>query len=388
MKVLIAHNDYGKYSGEERVVDNMIALFKDLGYDVVTLRPTSAEARESLLGQVRGFFSGIYSRKGVKAMREILRKERPDVVNIHNLYPFISPAALKECRKAGAPVVMTVHNFRLICPTGLFLRQGSICEECLTKGNEWGCIRHNCEASLPKSIGYALRNYWARVRGFYKKYVDIFACINHFQKEKLIQAGFAPEKITVIPNVMTSSVDRGPSPKGDYVAYCGRISQEKGIDLILEAARRHPEIPFKLAGECRDSKLIENLPSNVTLCGYLSGKDLEDFYRHSRFNVMASRCYEGFPTSILEAARFGKPTIGPNHGGFPEIIGEGENAIGLLFSPGNLADLEDKLQFLWHAYENNVGVLGGIKSELEKRYNKKDISYQWKSLITDLTQKG
>lgn len=116
MKILIVHNDYGKYSGEEAVVDKMAAMLGSHGYDVVLYRLSSAGRRESLRGRMEGFACGLYSPAGVRGMREALRRERPDVVNVHNLYPFISPAALFECRKAGVPVVMTVHNFRLVCP--------------------------------------------------------------------------------------------------------------------------------------------------------------------------------------------------------------------------------------------------------------------------------
>ena len=177
MKILIVHNNYGKYSGEEAVVDKMATMLQEHGHKVCFYRMTSEGSRDSLGGKIMGFFSGIYSRSGVRGMREALEKEKPDVVNVHNLYPFISPAALFECRKAGVPVVMTVHNFRLICPTGLFMRDGRPCETCLQKGNEWSCIRYNCEHSMLKSTGYALRNAYARWTGAYKKCVSAFACI-------------------------------------------------------------------------------------------------------------------------------------------------------------------------------------------------------------------
>ena len=153
MKILLVHNNYGKRSGEEAVVDKMDAIFKSIGHDVAQLRMTTEGVRESVAGKVRGFLSGMYSPGGVKAMRDALRREKPDVVNVHNLYPFISPAALFECRKAGVPVIMTIHNFRLICPTGLFMRNGRPCEECLDRHDEWGCFAHNCEHS--RQIGRA-----------------------------------------------------------------------------------------------------------------------------------------------------------------------------------------------------------------------------------------
>lgn len=145
MKILLVHNNYGKYSGEEAVVDKMAAMLQGLGHDVAQLRMSTEGLRDSARGKIKGFVAGIHSPAGVRAMREELMREKPDVVNVHNLYPFISPAALRECKRAGVPVVMTVHNFRLICPTGLFMRNGGPCEYCLQKGNELGCVKFNCE---------------------------------------------------------------------------------------------------------------------------------------------------------------------------------------------------------------------------------------------------
>ena len=384
MKVLIVHNDYGKYSGEEAVVDKMAAMLPAIGYEVAQLRMTTADARESLMGKIRGFVSGIYCPGGVKAMREAIRRESPDVVNVHNLYPFISPAALRECRKAGIPVVMTVHNFRIMCPTGLFMRDNSPCEVCLERGDEWACVKYNCEHSRLKSIGYAVRNAVARTGRYYRDCVDMFACITDFQRRKLIQAGFPPEKIVVIPN----SMDVPPltdCEAGNYVAYSGRISREKGVDMIIEAARRHPDIPFKLAGAVRDTDLVADLPSNVELTGYLSGEKLRDFYANARFFVMASRWYEGFPMTILEAARFVKPMVAPDHGGFTEIIGRGDDAIGMLFAPGNIDSFDEMVASLWGDLIKTQ--LLGAKSyvKLQKQYSTEVVVDKWNALLAQMT---
>lgn len=383
MKILLVHNDYGKYSGEETVVDRMATMLADCGYDVAQLRMSTAASRETLLGKMHGFIAGLYSVNGVRAMREALRKEKPDVVNIHNLYPFISPAALFECKKAGVPVVMTIHNFRLICPTGLFMRNGEPCERCLSKGNEWGCVKYNCEHSLMKSVGYAARNAVARITGAYAKCVDRFACITEFQRQKLIAAGFDPEKIVVIPNAIDSPAEREISV-GKYVAYSGRLSREKGVDLIIEVARRHPEIPFRFAGAVRDAAMVNDLPGNVSLAGYLSGAALEDFYKNASFFVMASRWYEGFPMTILEAARYGKPTVGPDHGGFTEIIGKGEQSIGKLFKPGDVEDLERQVVELWNTPEDVVRLGSSAFDKLQARYSVEVISRQWQQLFNHI----
>lgn len=383
MKILIVHNNYGKYSGEEAVVDKMAAMLQSHGHTVSFYRLTTEDARDSLTGKIKGFVSGIYSPAGVKGMRDVLQKEKPDVVNVHNLYPFISPAALFECKKANVPAVMTIHNFRLICPTGLFMRDGKPCERCLEKGNEWSCIKYNCEHSILKSVGYTLRNAYARWTKAYKDNVDMYACITAFQKRKLIAAGFDENKITVIPNLMDAPKTLD-TYQGNYIAFCGRLSREKGVDLIIETARKHPEIAFKFAGELRDPDLIENLPENCELRGYISGEELNDFYKQASFFVMASKWYEGFPMSILEAAKYGKCTIGPNHGGFTEIIGQGENAIGKLFEPSNVDDLEKQIVELWNNSKTTEELGRRAFEKLQKEYASEVIYKQWETLFEKL----
>lgn len=383
MKLLLVHNDYGKYSGEEAVVDKMAVMLTGRGYDVVQLRMSTADSRESLSGKIRGFISGIYCPSGVRAMREAIKREKPDVVNVHNLYPFISPAALRQCKKAGVPVVMTIHNFRLMCPTGLFMRNNRPCGLCLQKGNEWGCVRYNCEHSILKSIGYAARNAVARIRGHYMDCVDVFACITDFQRCKLVEAGFTADKIVVIPNSVDAP-DNVDFSLGEYVAYSGRISKEKGVDMIIDIARRHPKIPFRLAGAVRDKDLVNNLPANVELTGYLSGESLKDFYRKARFFVMSSRWYEGFPMTILEAAAFGKPMIGPDHGGFTEIIGKGSEAIGRLFRPGDVDDLSARIRELWDNPTLTQKLGEAAHRKLLTHYSSEVIARRWLDLLTSL----
>lgn len=385
MKILIVHNDYGKYSGEEAVVDKMVGMLSEHRHCVSQLRMSTAGARGSVLGMAHGFLSGVWCPSGVRAMRKALEREMPDVVNVHNLYPFISPAALNVCKEKGVPVVMTVHNFRLICPTGLFMRVGKPCEVCLEKGHEWGCVRHNCEHSVLKSVGYAARNAVARVGRYYMDCVDCFACITDFQRQKLIQAGFPQEKITVIPNSISIGEDCRHTT-GNYVAYSGRISEEKGVDLIVEVAKRHPEIPFRLAGAVRDSKMVEALPSNVELMGYLSGDEFDLFNLNARFFVMASRCYEGFPMAILEAAQYSKPTIAPDHGGFTEIIGRGDAAIGRLFVPGDADSLEQQIVDLWNTPAEAARLGKKAFEKLRNEYSSEVVYGKWECLLNQIRQ--
>ncbi|WP_372755681.1 glycosyltransferase family 4 protein [Labilibaculum sp.] len=349
MKILIIHNHYSKFSGEEAVVEAQIKLLQESGHTVSTYFRKSVEIETMPLGKLRSFCSAFYNPRSVKEIKRLLVSEQPDLVHIHNLFPLISPAILPVIKKAGIPIVMTVHNYRLVCPNGLFFSQGKICEACAGKGKEWNCIAKNCESSHFKSMGYALRNWWARKQKYYLKHVDAFACLTEFQKEKLASNGFAAEKLFVIPNMYSGKVQKekkiasGNTKK--YIAFAGRISPEKGIDVLFEAARLLPHIPFKLAGGVREDYELPVKPTNVELVGMLKADELNEFYQAASLYVLSSIWYEGFPMVFPEAMNHSLPIIAPNMAGFPEVVRNQVN--GLLFETGNASDLAKQIESLW-----------------------------------------
>ena len=151
----------------------------------------------------------------------------------------------------------------------------------------------------------------------------------------------------------------------------------------METARKHPEIQFCLAGAKREDTNIA-FPENVRLMGYLKGKELESFIKNARLVVIPSRCYEGFPMAILEAAQFGKPCIGPDHGGFTEIIGKGESAIGRLFEPNNLNDLEKQVLTLWNQPVLTEELGRKAYEKLRKEYSSEGVYRKWDELFTKI----
>lgn len=390
MKILLVHNDYGKYSGEEAVVDRMIADRRKAGYEIETLRRTSKFSRDNFWGRVHGFFAGIWSISGRHMMREALRTFRPDIVHIHNLYPFISPAVLPLCRKAGVKVIMTVHNYRLMCPTGLFLRDGKPCENCLHNGNERDCIRYNCENDRFRSLGYALRNMVARRTRAYLDNVDFFCCLTGFQRQKMIEAGFDAGRIKVFPNYVKYEKAESPNEVTEawgkkFVGYVGRLSNEKGVDMVVEVARRHPEIEFRMAGRLRENMDLD-IPSNVRLLGQISPALLARFYEKAAFIVMPSRCYEGFPMVMLEASSHRRCCIAPNHGAFPDLMTDKDNneLCGILFDALDVDDLEKKVVELWND-EAKCKRLGNMaEANCRKRFLKRNVNMAWDAFLKDL----
>ena len=408
----MVHNDYGVYSGEEAVVDRMIADGRGMGHEIETLRLSSKDSRDRLSGKIRAFFAGMWSIRGRHLMRKALRTFQPDIVHIHNLYPFISPAVLPLCHRHGVPVVMTVHNYRLICPTGLFLRNGKPCENCLRNGNERDCIRYNCEESLFRSVAYALRNMVARRTRAYLDGVDYYCCLTDFQKEKLIAAGFDESKIKVFPNVVDAiSGDEPCQDEEPFVGYVGRHNYSKGDDLVAAIATRHPEIPFRFAGIAPDevvqetSNIVQSkrdkspllLPSqsnvtegNVTYCGMLDRKALMHFYRQARFIVIPSRCYEGFPMVLLESFAHGKCCIAPAHGPFPSLLKDPDNGqeCGLLFTPMDLDDMELQIVTLWNQPDKAARMGAAAHNMAERRFSRQAVNQQWNEFLLQVADKN
>ncbi len=346
MKIAIVHNTYGKLSGEETVIENLAALLAERGVTVCRFFRSSAEIRDKLSGKAMAFFSGISNPFARKAFAEFLKSNRPDVVHIHNLYPLISPSILPVCKDLGVPVVMTVHNFRMACPNGLLLSRGEICRRCLG-GREYWCVLRNCEYSLLKSTGYALRTAAARIlRRFYDN-VDHFICLSEFQKNILAGEGLPAGRVSVLPNLVRLNSEKPKQEKGrGYVAYVGRISPEKDIWTLLEAARGLGDTPFKFAGDFhRMPEVLKNKPINVEFLGQLGGNEITMFYRNAGMVVFATRCYEGFPSVLLEAMSHRLPIVCSRIGGLPEIVEEGVN--GLLYEPGNVAELTVHIMTLW-----------------------------------------
>ena len=337
-------------------------LLRERGHEVVEYVRSSAEIEHMRLGKARAFFSGVYSWLARRRMRNVLGETRPDIVHVHNVYPLISPSVLVECRRAGMPVVMTVHNYRLVCPNGLHLSRGEVCERCLG-GREYWCVLRNCEGSLPKSIGYALRNWVARKRRAFLDNVTMYAALTEFQRQRLIAEGFPAERIAVVPNMVACDGCAEGTATGDYVAYVGRISPEKGVTHLLSAARRLTDIAFKAAGSYdRMPHLPGEAPANCEFLGQLGTERLNGFYSQARMLVLPSTWFEGFPMTIAEAMVRGKPVVCSRIGGLPEIVDDA--VTGLLCEPGNADNLAEKIRYLWDRPDlcRKMGQAGGEKA--------------------------
>ncbi len=388
MKILFIHNNYaGNNSGEEHASNGLAALLEQHGHVVEWYRRSSDEIIGSSIGNMKAFFTALYNPSAARAVKKMIVQFKPDVVQVQNLYPLISPAVFRVIRKAGIPVVMRCPNYRLFCPTGLHLNpKGQVCEKCLSLGREIHCVIKNCEQSRFKSLGYALRNFVARCYWRIQKRADIYIVQSEFQKTKFIKNGIPAEKLAIIPG-LTPAIEKHAPTLGDYVTFVGRVSIEKGIEEFMEAARHLPEIPFVVAGGVDKSlaDLQNNSPKNIQWLGFVKGNALDELYRDSRIIVVPGKWYEGFPNVITRAMQHSKPVITSNLGAMASIIDHEKN--GLLVEPGNAAALKEAIAKLYKQPETctQYGANGYIKAQ--DLYSSESIYEKLMEIYDDLNNK-
>lgn len=340
MKILIIHNPYSKIGGEDSVVAAQTAILRKAGHTVLLYERPYAEINSWRFGRFSSLFSSLYNRRSVDEVRDLVKAQSPDIALIHNLLPVVSPAILPILKCAGITVVMTLHNFRLFCPTGIFFRHGHICEQCPSSiYREWSCLAHKCEGSLLGSFAFALRSFWARKKGYYTQNVDRFLALSDFQRSKFIQYGFDGSKIGVLPNpVHQAEAKSDELPRQDFVAFAGRLNVEKGAGLLIQVARMMPHVEFRVAGATSSDTLYE-LPDNIKLLGALDRTAMDHFYRTARIIANTSICYETFGLTIAEGMLHGAVAILPNLAAMSELIDGGR--VGLIYQAGQADSLRD-----------------------------------------------
>jgi glycosyltransferase involved in cell wall biosynthesis len=211
-------------------------------------------------------------------------------------------------------------------------------------------VLKNCEDSISKSTGYALRNAWARISGSILRNVDVFIVQTEFQKQKFIKAGIPECRIGIVPALVPSEGCADSSTCGDLISFVGRVSHEKGINDFVDAARLLPDIPFAVAGSDSGMPGIrERSPANVRWLGFVGSNELRQLYLRSRIVVVPSRWYEGFPNVAVQAMTYGRPVVAADIGAMSCIVRDGET--GLLVRVGDSRDLAEKLSALYRDRE-------------------------------------
>jgi glycosyltransferase involved in cell wall biosynthesis len=346
LRVLVLHNLYQQPGGEDTVARNEVAMLRAAGHEVF-FETVSNETISRLRAKADAFLTAAYNPRSAQWAVDLARRTRAEVVHIHNFFPLLSPSVHEAVARSGVAVVQTLHNFRLTCVGGLLLRNGHICEKCVSGSRLWGlahgCYRNSRLQSLP-AVAMQLRA--ARHRTWDTS-VHRFIALSEFQRGKFIEAGLPAERLMVKPNFFVGG-DGGPAPSPSGrsgVLFVGRLSREKGVDVLIEAMRRLPDVTLNVLGDGPERASLQAMaPPNVTFGGRVGAKAVRQAMLTSACLVVPSRWYEAFPLTVVEAYAARVPLVVSRIGSLAEVVRDGVS--GLHFTTGDAEDLAAKLRQL------------------------------------------
>ena len=371
LNVITVHNRYLMRGGEDEVFESEARLLEARGCKVQAISQEMTHP-SGVAGKVRVALNAVWSRPWHDDFCATLRNVQPDVVHVHNFFPLVSPAIYYACRDAGVPVVQTLHNYRLLCPSATFLRDGALCELCLRRSMPWPGVLHACyRGSRAATATVAAMLAAHRAMRTWQTKVDVYIALSEFARRKFVAGGLPPERIVVKPNFVRA--DPGSRcGRGEYALFVGRCSSEKGVSVLAEAwAALSNLIPLQIVGDGPllkevATRLHQNACVSVTMPGRLSPADVLSSMRSARFLVVPSICYENFPLVVAEAYACGVPVIASRLGALAESVHDGQT--GLHFTPGDPIDLAAKAQWAWDHPKEMETMGRAARAEYEAKY--------------------
>ncbi|HUY99038.1 MAG TPA: glycosyltransferase [Thermomicrobiaceae bacterium] len=366
--ILVAHNFYRRAGGEDVVFAAETALLRAHGHTVIQC----VEDNRAVQGVDR-FAAGLgatWSWTSWARMRRMIEEHRPDVVHLHNTFPLISPSVYYAARAAGIPVVQTLHNYRLLCPSALLYHDGRVCEDCLGRLVPWPGVAHGCYRDSRTVTGvvatmltvHRLVRTWSRM-------VDAYIVLTEFARGKLVQGGLPAAKLLVKPHF----VDPDPGPgahEGGFALFVGRLTLEKGVRTLLAAWELLAgRVPLKIVGDGplagEVARAVKQL-SCVEWLGARSGAEVSELMGRARLLVVPSEWYETFGRVVIEAYARGTPVLASNLGAVAELVEPGRT--GLLFAPADPPALAAAVSSVWEHPSTLESMSGAARLAYESRY--------------------
>jgi glycosyltransferase involved in cell wall biosynthesis len=334
MRVLAVHNKYQIRGGEDTSRESKLRLLTANGHSVREIlfdNTTISGAGAAIVG-----IRASWNQSSYEEVRQIAVSWKPDVMDVDNFFPIGSPAVFYSARDCGVPVVQTLHNYRLMCPGGTLFRKGKVCEVCVGKRMPWagvayGCYRDSRAASAAVSTMLTIHN----VVGTWAKKVTLFVTLTEFSKQKFVEGGIPEDRIFVKPNFLSPDPGQGPGDAG-YVLFAGRLTEEKGIPLLLEAWKRITEGTLIIAGDGPLAPAVRDAAqtsSRIRYVGPKTSSEVQELMGRAKALVFPSIWFEGFPMVIVESLSRGTPVVANRLGSMAEIIRDGET--GWLIEPGD-----------------------------------------------------
>ena len=405
MKILLVNKFHWYKGGSEKYYFELAELLKENGHEVAFF---SMKNEKNIKTGEKEYFVDeidlntgsklkaldvIYSKANYKKMKEAIKDFKPDIVHINNFQRQLSASIIKAIKEENIPIVFTAHDVQAICPAITMMdNDKNICERCM-HGKYMNCIKKKCnKGSALKSIIGALEGYYYRIKKIYTKKIDFIITPSEFYKTKLIEDGIPENKIEAIHNfVELKDYNLETSDEG-YALYFGRLSKEKGILNLINAFSKLENGILYIAGEGPEKGNIERivkeneLEGRVKLLGFLNSNQMKETIRKCKFVVVPSIWYENCPYSVMETLAIGKPVIGANIGGIPELV-KG-NRSGLIYKYDDIDDLTNKMKVLFED-EKLVEEYGkNAKEDANKLYGKEVYYKKVINIYIELLKKG
>jgi glycosyltransferase involved in cell wall biosynthesis len=353
MKVLLCHNFYQQFGGEDQSFFDDIALLCSHGHEVLEFTRHNDDIEQ--ISRLRAAANTIWNSAINRELRSLIRRERPDILHCTNTFPMISPAVYQAAHAEGVPVVQALGNYRLLCPGATLLRDGAVCETCLDKSLAWPAMVHGCyrNSRLASAVvvamlaAHRLKGTWQQVERYYAP--------TRMARDVFVRAGMPADRIDVRPYLVNP--DLGPGlGGGGYALYVGRLSPEKGIATLLGAWREtREEIPLRIIGDGPCRAVVEQAAARdprITALGYLPLTEVYEQLRGAVCLVMPSLWYETFGRTIVEAYAAGTPVVAARMGAMQELVIHRET--GMLFEPGSSAALARAVADLFRQKDPSV----------------------------------
>jgi len=346
VRILKIHNHYLIRGGEDESFAAEDSLLQEQGHQVDTYIENNK--RIANLGLWRTGLKTMWSTESYKLIRKKLKQSRYDVVHVQNFFPLISPSVYYAAKAEGLPVVQSLRNYRLSCPNALFFREGKVCEDCLGKLIPWPGVLHRCyRDSLPASAVSGMTLTLHRLLRTWDKQVDVYVAPTQFARKKSIEGGIAPQKIVVKPNFVHPDPGIG-NGQGEYALFVGRLSQEKGLDILLQAWESlEKKVPLKIVGDGPLVNQVTETTARLSHVEWLGTRTLAEVYElmgQAMMLIMPSKWYETFGRVVVESFAKGTPVIAANIGAIAELVTPGHT--GLHFISGDSADLAKSVDWM------------------------------------------
>ncbi|MEO0537416.1 MAG: glycosyltransferase [Cyanobacteria bacterium P01_A01_bin.123] len=368
MRILAIHNYYQQLGGEDTIFTTEADLLESYGHEVYRYTIHNDDVEE--MNAINLAAATLWNHNSFQKVKALIKEFRPDVAHFHNTFPLISPAAYYAVQEAGIPVVQTLHNYRLLCPNGLFFRNGQICEDCLGKPMPWPGVVHGCyRGSRVASGAVATMVNLHNLIGTWAKAVDVFIAYSQFSLDKFIEGGLPKEKFEFKTNFLHPAPEPGHG-KGGYGLFVGRLSPEKGVDTLLTAWEKlHTRIPLKIVGAGPLAPEVEAAAERFEHIEYLGRRPLSEVYElmgEAKFFVFSSKWYETFGRVAIEAYAKGTPILASRIGAITELVKPYKT--GLLFEPGDVHDLITQVEWVLDHPNDWQQIRQQAREEFEVRY--------------------